>query len=187
MTFSHETILNALPWSVLAVDDDMRIRYLNSVASALFGPDSNAELNLRGGEAIQCLHHFETAGGCGKAPPCRSCVMRNSVENALRGQHTIRRQMKAVRLVNGIRQEHEILVTASPLPVEYGSLSILTIEDISQFAQLRKIVPVCAWCKKIRDDEDHWQAVDIDFRHCTSVDFSHGICPSCFKSLYPDY
>jgi PAS domain S-box-containing protein len=44
---------------------------------------------------------------------------------------------------------------------------------------LRGIVPICAWCKKIRDDNGYWQQVEVYIRNHTEADFSHGICPEC--------
>ncbi len=44
---------------------------------------------------------------------------------------------------------------------------------------------VCAGCGKIRDEEDHWKAVEQYFRERLDVDFSHGFCESCV-GLYPE-
>jgi CheY-like chemotaxis protein len=52
---------------------------------------------------------------------------------------------------------------------------------------LSGLLPICANCKKIRDDEGFWQQVEIYIRDHTDAKFSHGICPDCMESLYPDY
>ena len=52
---------------------------------------------------------------------------------------------------------------------------------------LRGIVPICANCKKIRDDKGFWNQVEAYFRQHTGTEFSHGICPECMKKLYPKY
>lgn len=44
---------------------------------------------------------------------------------------------------------------------------------------LRGVVPICAWCKKIRDDEGYWKQLESYVREHTEAEFSHGICPSC--------
>lgn len=52
---------------------------------------------------------------------------------------------------------------------------------------LRGIVPICASCKKIRDDKGFWQQVERYVATHTEAQFTHGVCPDCFKKFYPDY
>ena len=57
------------------------------------------------------------------------------------------------------------------------------------FARMRHlegILPICAGCKKIRDEDGHWHAVESYVRERTEAEFSHGICPECAHRLYPD-
>ncbi len=58
---------------------------------------------------------------------------------------------------------------------------------IEQIKTLKGIVPICASCKKIRDDKGYWEQVDQYVAKHTDAKFSHGICPDCTKKLYPDY
>ena len=51
---------------------------------------------------------------------------------------------------------------------------------------LRGIIPICASCKKVRTDEGHWQQVESYVRDHSDADFSHGICPECQRTLYPE-
>jgi PAS domain S-box-containing protein len=51
---------------------------------------------------------------------------------------------------------------------------------------LRGLVPICASCKKIRDDQGFWHQVEIYVRDHTEANFSHSICPACAKELYPE-
>ena len=60
-------------------------------------------------------------------------------------------------------------------------------EALHQVKTLRGIIPICASCKKIRDDKGYWSQVE-DYVHAhTEADFTHSICPECAKTLYPDY
>lgn len=52
---------------------------------------------------------------------------------------------------------------------------------------LRGLLPVCASCKKIRDDDGYWQAVDAYIVKYNLGGVSHGICPDCLRKLYPDF
>lgn len=49
---------------------------------------------------------------------------------------------------------------------------------------LRGILPICAQCKKIKNDEGYWERVESYIRKHSLVEFSHGLCPSCAKDLY---
>ena len=58
---------------------------------------------------------------------------------------------------------------------------------LDQVKTLRGIVPICASCKKIRDDKGYWSQVEVYVRDHTEADFSHGICPDCMTKLYPEF
>ncbi len=51
---------------------------------------------------------------------------------------------------------------------------------------LRGLLPICASCKKIRDDDGYWHQVEVYIRDHSEAEFSHSICPLCTKKLYPD-
>jgi DNA-binding response OmpR family regulator len=60
-------------------------------------------------------------------------------------------------------------------------------EAMAQIKTLRGLLPICAKCKKVRDDQGYWQDVELYIRDRADVSISHGICPDCFRELYPDY
>ncbi len=47
------------------------------------------------------------------------------------------------------------------------------------------LLPICANCKKIRDDRGYWNQIELYIREHTDADFSHGVCPDCARELYP--
>jgi DNA-binding response OmpR family regulator len=49
--------------------------------------------------------------------------------------------------------------------------------------RLQGILPICSYCKQIRDDKNYWQQVDIYIAEHTDTQFSHGICPDCYESV----
>ena len=51
---------------------------------------------------------------------------------------------------------------------------------------LQGTLPICASCKKIRDDGGYWQQVETYIREHSEADFTHGICPDCLVKLYPE-
>ncbi|PLY02066.1 MAG: hypothetical protein C0623_04555 [Desulfuromonas sp.] len=52
---------------------------------------------------------------------------------------------------------------------------------------LRGIVPICAYCKKVRDDQGYWSQVEAYVAKFTEAQFSHAYCPDCLDKHYPDY
>jgi PAS domain S-box-containing protein len=52
---------------------------------------------------------------------------------------------------------------------------------------LSDLIPICANCKKIRDDEGYWNEVESYIRKHAGVEFTHGICPECMRKLYPEF
>ena len=57
-------------------------------------------------------------------------------------------------------------------------------EALANVKTLRGLIPICASCKKIRDDKGYWSQVEVYVRDRSEAEFSHGICPDCMKKLY---
>jgi CheY-like chemotaxis protein len=49
--------------------------------------------------------------------------------------------------------------------------------------QLQGLLPICCYCKKIRDDKNYWQQVEVYIAARSHAEFSHGICPDCFENV----
>ncbi len=73
---------------------------------------------------------------------------------------------------------------------EIQALKRLNVElqdALDQVRQLQGMLPICAQCKKIRDDDGYWHQIESYIRDHSEAVFSHSICPDCFRELYPDY
>lgn len=60
-------------------------------------------------------------------------------------------------------------------------------QALTEVKVLRGFIPICATCKKIRDDKGYWQQIETYIQDRSEALFSHGICKDCMKKLYPDY
>jgi PAS domain S-box-containing protein len=60
-------------------------------------------------------------------------------------------------------------------------------ETLSKVKTLSGLLPICASCKKIRDDRGYWQKLEVFVRDHSEAEFSHSICPDCLKQLYPQF
>ncbi len=59
-------------------------------------------------------------------------------------------------------------------------------EALVRVKKLSGLLPICSYCKKIRNDKGYWEQVEQYIEEHSDVDFSHGICPDCAKEHYPE-
>ncbi len=59
-------------------------------------------------------------------------------------------------------------------------------DAMSRLKVLSGLLPICASCKKIRDDKGYWNQIEAYIRDHSEAEFSHSICPECAKKLFPD-
>lgn len=180
-------VLDAIPSPIFVVDHDVQIIAYNLAASQMVHQDPELVIRRRAGEILHCLHSTETPGGCGRAAACQGCLVRNSVNEAVRGQRVVRKRARMELVVEGRTAPIYLLVTAAPFLHQNRPLVMLILEDISELMELKNIIPICANCKKIRNDQQYWQGLENYFKEHLDLDFTHGICPECARKLYPDY
>ncbi len=109
------------------------------------------------------------------------------------------------------RKDHSHItldMTAVLIPWQAESAVLVTLRDASKRVQaehekddalqklqdaldniktLRGLLPICSYCKKIRDDDGYWQRLETYMTKRSQAEFSHGICPDCIKEHYPEY
>lgn len=140
-------------------------------------------------------------------PPSRKSEFEQTLERIRRGEH--------VNWLDSIRVRKdgspvEVSVTISPIAGPTGEIigastiarditerrreeaeRLKLIEDLTQALAhaktLRSLLPICAGCKKIRDDHGYWQQLESYFQQHEHIDFSHGLCPECTDRLYPEF
>ncbi|MWV44423.1 hypothetical protein GRF59_12360 [Paenibacillus sp. HJL G12] len=66
-------------------------------------------------------------------------------------------------------------------------LELDLMEALTQIRTLRGLLPICAVCKRIRDEHDIWNSVESFLEKHTHAEFTHDICPDCIRRLYPKY
>lgn len=61
---------------------------------------------------------------------------------------------------------------------------IAELEDaLKRVKQLSGLLPICSYCKRVRDDSNYWQQVESYVMHHSEAQFSHSICPSCYETI----
>jgi hypothetical protein len=68
------------------------------------------------------------------------------------------------------------------------SLLVAELQNaLARIKVLDGLLPICAACKKIRDEDGHWHQIENYIRARSAAEFSHGLCPDCAQKLYPEY
>jgi hypothetical protein len=175
------------PVLVVVVDKNMAVKELNGAARQFLGPQYKNVLRKRHGEAFACVHHQEAEAGCGHGRFCRVCPVREAATLAHREQRVVRRHTKAE--VGTGDQKHEVilLVTATPLPSKGSARILLMLEDVTALAALQMSAPICASCKRVREDRAYWEQLTAHLSEQLDLDLNGGICADCRKQLYGSF
>jgi len=181
-------LLESAPDAMVVVDQNGTIILANSQTERLFGY-SNQELI---GQAVEILI----------PEAIRNQHSKNRTDYAIAPRF---RPMGHGMELFGWRKngaEFPVEISLSPLDTPDGLLVTAAIRDVTErklaereqaallerlqtafdeIKTLRGLIPICAWCKKIRDDKGFWQQLETYLRARTEAEFSHGICPECEK------
>jgi two-component system, response regulator PdtaR len=87
---------------------------------------------------------------------------------------------------NDLRIAIEVGLYRAKLENQREVLIIELQEAMSKIKTLSGLIPICAWCKKIRDDQGYWQTVEQYVKEHSQAEFTHGMCPECQKKYMPD-
>jgi PAS domain-containing protein len=179
-------VLDAIPSFVFIVDKDVRVLASNTAANTFFGAHPEAHLQPLCGDYLRCVNAPPANKNCGHSQHCPECVVRNAVNAAVTGQPTVRKLHRMQLRLHGAESEIWFLITANPLESDQGDRYMLVLEDVTELVSLRSLVPMCAKCRKVRDDKNYWQSVEHYLLQHTAMKFSHGLCPDCLQLLYPE-
>lgn len=180
------SVLDAFPSPVLIVDNNLQIMDANSAADKLIGSDTDFYLRHLCGDLMHCIHAKQSEGGCGTTEHCPDCVLRQTANTVSAGEKTFRRMAQLKMEKHGQVSRAWFLISGSEFDYKGRKNIIMTMEDVTEIVELRRLIPICANCKKVRDDNNYWQAVEKYFDKHTGVQFSHGICPECLDEMYGD-
>lgn len=93
----------------------------------------------------------------------------------------LRLQNQEIQEANqGLRSEMEVRKKAEE---EKDRLLAQLREALASNRTLKGLLPICAWCKKIRDDSGYWQQLEAYLKDHSEAELSHGICPECAQKL----
>jgi hypothetical protein len=178
--------LDAMPIPVFVIDREFALRDCNAAGVAFLGPASGRSLRLLSGDALHCVNALAAPGGCGTSPACPECSLRTSVRESIARGEPVRRRWTLERSDERGKRKQFLFVTAADLPEADEPLSLVTLEDFTEFAELRGLVPICAKCKKIRNDSDYWEQLENYLSRHLDMSFTHGLCPGCLEEYFSE-
>lgn len=172
-------VVDALPAPLFVVDSDLRILDQNAAAVEFCGKRDVAEHTRLCGDILRCAHAAQSGKMCGTTPFCPECVLRASVNSACNNQPVVRRWARLQRLHESVLHEVCLLVSATRFPAGDRQYVLLVLEDVTELAELRALLPVCSGCGQVRTGDDYWQNVHSYLRKHTALRLTHGLCPAC--------
>lgn len=193
-----QTALLSLPRGFAIIDLEGVIQAVNPILA-----DQAVELGLSplwGSVGFNVLHHLQNDPVPLKDRPEAFKRLHHLFVSVLKGQsefhalefsiYSSSRRCLALEISPYI-QSHSpaiegLLLTLTDITA-YKELEISLQSALSEVKTLRGLLPICAVCKKIKDDQDHWTLIEDYLVRHTHAEFTHDICPDCIRQLYPQY
>lgn len=186
--------LDAAPLGVLVVDADGFIQACNPAAARIFGYSDRGLVGLPIETVIpeRFRHqHFHERADFLANPAIRpmgagrelTALRRDGVEIPVEvglGHMEVSGFPATICFVADISVRRRIAEENERLVIELRA----ALEEVKRLSGL---LPICASCKRIRNESGSWSEVEVFIRDRTDAQFSHGICPDCAHRLYPEY
>jgi hypothetical protein len=92
------------------------------------------------------------------------------------------------RLLSAAQQEALRALSRQVMALlELRRVSAHLADALEHVKTLEGLLPICAWCKRIRDDKGYWDQVEAYIHKSTGADFTHGICPQCLEKAHAEW
>ncbi|MCB0832432.1 MAG: PAS domain S-box protein [Bacteroidetes bacterium] len=185
-----ERILDTSKDGIL-VERDEKVIYMNHTYAELFGRSSREEMmglhlsELAAPEDLERLLEFGRKRSRGEPAP---------THYEFRIKHKEGQLIDLEASVSDFNQEgHHYIITFARdirerkrIQAEREQMIVELKDALSKVKTLQGLLPICASCKKVRDDKGYWSRIEEYIESRTDADFTHGICPDCAHRLYPE-
>jgi hypothetical protein len=90
-------------------------------------------------------------------------------------------------MLGGVAFIKPIFLSLQTAEREQREIAARLHDALSRVKRLSGLLPICAWCKKVRDDKGYWNQIESYLHEHSEAEFSHGICPECEKKVLSEY
>jgi PAS domain S-box-containing protein len=177
---ARNIFVDIMPNGMLAIDGRERIIDINKAMLALLGAETEQVIGRPFTEVLQAVativDDFRMAKILAQKLRWATAVLTCASNRSPTTRATFRGSLIVLHDISQRKQmaeEREQLITSLQ-------------NALSEVKKLSGLLPICANCKKIRDDQGYWQDVAVYIRDHSEAEFSHGICPDCYVELYPE-
>jgi len=175
-----KSLLNNTKSVITRVNRDFQILYMNSAVETLIGIPASKIIGRKIQElsaVVASAEAFEKAA---------AEVFETGRERHIETERMIKGQMNYfITHITPEFDEHDGFDTV--LGVTFNITKLKNTENqlrqaLAEIKRLQEIVPICSYCKSIRDDHDYWHTVENYLATKTDAKFSHSICPDCYET-----
>lgn len=180
---ARDMLIEHMSDGVLVLDIADRVVDMNPVARRLMGVDVSSAIGQNIDTLLPAWTEFWACMRDGQKAQIKTIVEKDTArhldlriiqltdrQGSKRGKLIILRDVTAEKRLEAEREE-----------------LIQRLQDaLTRVKKLSGLLPICANCKKIRDDQGYWHQVEKYIHEHSEAQFSHGICPECAKELYPE-
>lgn len=180
---AFQSAFDAIPSFVFILDREARILFANRSASTFFEETDHFKNKRLCGEVLHCHNVCCRQQVCGTTEECKDCVIRNGVLQAIAGAELYRHECAMSLHFGETVRAFVFFASVSPLEYQGETRALVVLEDISELYELRELVPICSWCKRVRSSGNYWEKVENYINQKTDKRLTHGICPDCKAKL----
>lgn len=190
-------ITSSLGEGIYVINKQGILTFLNPEAERLLGWTEN---ELTGRNAHDIIHRIRSDGAPVSLDQCpMHAVSRTGIKYASRDEVFTRKDgttFPVSVICTPIIENNEIMATViafrnvterKKIEAEREGLVVQLQDALDKVKTLRGFIPICASCKKVRDDKGYWTQVEAYVSEHSLAEFSHAICPECAERLYPEH
>lgn len=182
---ARDALVEHMSDGVVVLDGQNRIVDVNPAAQGMLAVPATA---LIGSSVAEALANWqELAGLLGGVTKAQEELAREIDSGARQYDVRISNLFGVRRQFSGRLVLIRDITARRQVERERDQLIVQLQEALVSVKTLRGLVPICASCKRIRDDQGYWHAVELYVAQHSEAEFTHGICPECRKRLYPEY
>ncbi len=208
------TVFDTVPSALVILDEDMRVLFANEIFLSLLALSHDSVAGEAFGDVVGCLCSECNKDGKRSCPnnECAYCGIRLSLRKIFTGKEESFE--KDVLLECGDGKSLDLRLSAGKLHLEGSQFALISLLDLTdvralerslaqknlelektvvnlekalqEVKTLQKLLPMCASCKKVRDDRNYWQDLEEYLAEQSGTIVSHSLCPTCMQKLYPD-